>query len=621
MRCRPSGPAWALSHRRLRHVRDQSGLDVLGDLRLRERGHRNQHHSCRAAEPLLPSCRPTVASPRHSILATCHRPSRSNGIAGGDPTQRGASRQTRPRYADASADFPAKCGGGPAAGGARADRPLRHLRDQSRQHVRRRLRIHERQSRPADRPARSFEHVLTRLRAIAASRRRSSPARCETPSPSEASRTARSWSGACSIVRARVAVANPAIATKCDDPPLPPSPPPPEPTPPPEPPNPAPPPPPPKPSEGGLFATCVLRLGGTTYDAIFGYANGSQDDVIVPIGRRNLVTPAPINRGQPSTFRPGVVLVAFTVHNIPRTRELTWTVSLRTGETRTATASARFPRNCITAPPAPSADLVLQKSVADAQVSAGQRVTYTIHVVNRGPEHCAGRQDRRRRRPEARAPLRVVDERQLHDFRPTGFLPCCPAAAGDRCHRRSRGTSEGFWHDQKRGRGNTQSARSDTWQQRRLCGDSRHWRERRNHAWLHRLTDLGNGERSSTHGRRSLRRPSSSPPVSPPRRRPGAPHSPGEVPLSGINHLSRWAYVLRRVKAHRQPNANSRSVGVIRAVTPEGKTNLVLAYADTTRRNAAIVDPGAALRRFPTAGRGGCREAPSATCTSSAPAS
>jgi uncharacterized repeat protein (TIGR01451 family) len=186
-------------------------------------------------------------------------------------------------------------------------------------------------------------------------------------------------------VRARVAVANTALPTKCDEPPLPPPPPPPEPTPPPEPPNPAPPPPPPKPPESGLFATCILRLGAPTYTAIFGYANGSQDDVIIPIGRRNLVAPAPIDRGQPSVFRPGVVLVAFTVRNVPRTQELRWRVSLRNGEVRMATASARFPRNCITAPPAPSADLVLTKSAKPTHVSAGQRVTYTVHVINRGP--------------------------------------------------------------------------------------------------------------------------------------------------------------------------------------------------------------------------------------------
>jgi uncharacterized repeat protein (TIGR01451 family) len=170
----------------------------------------------------------------------------------------------------------------------------------------------------------------------------------------------------------RVAVANESLLSKCDETPLPP------------------PPPPPKPPESGLFATCVLRLGAPTYTAIFGYANASGNDVIIPIGRQNLVAPAPINRGQPNVFRPGVVLVAFTVDNVPRTRRLTWRVSLSNGEVRTATVSARFPRNCVTAPPAPSADLVLQKSVADAQVSAGQRVTYKIHVVNRGPNIAVG---------------------------------------------------------------------------------------------------------------------------------------------------------------------------------------------------------------------------------------
>jgi hypothetical protein len=59
---------------------------------------------------------------------------------------------------------------------------------------------------------------------------------------------------------------------------------------------------------------------------------------------------------------------------------------------------------------------------------------------------------------------------------------------------------------------------------------------------------------------------------------------PPEVRLSGVNHLSRWAFVLRRVNAHRQPAATARTVGVLRALTAERKTNLVLAYA--SRRDA-----------------------------------
>ena len=65
----------------------------------------------------------------------------------------------------------------------------------------------------------------------------------------------------------------------------------------------------------------------------------------------------------------------------------------------------------------------------------------------------------------------------------------------------------------------------------------------------------------------------------------GQPTPPHDVQLSGVNHVSRWAYVLRRVNAQRQPSISSRALGVIRAVTPEGKTNLVLAYA--SRRDAA----------------------------------
>jgi hypothetical protein len=63
----------------------------------------------------------------------------------------------------------------------------------------------------------------------------------------------------------------------------------------------------------------------------------------------------------------------------------------------------------------------------------------------------------------------------------------------------------------------------------------------------------------------------------------GAPD--GWTQLSDNSHPSRWAYVLRRVTARGHPSARARAVGVIRTVTPEGRTNLVLAYA--TRRDAA----------------------------------
>jgi uncharacterized repeat protein (TIGR01451 family) len=183
----------------------------------------------------------------------------------------------------------------------------------------------------------------------------------------------------------RWAVASRYIPQKCDQPPIPPDPPLPEPEPPIEPPTPEPPPPDPAPNESGIFATCLLRPGSTTFDAVFGYANANQDDVLIPIGRRNLVTPRPIDRGQPSVFRPGVVLNAFAVKNVPRTQDVTWRVVGPSGAIRTATASGRLERNCITAPAPPSSDLVLTKTVDDAQLTAGQRGTFRIHVLNRGP--------------------------------------------------------------------------------------------------------------------------------------------------------------------------------------------------------------------------------------------
>jgi uncharacterized repeat protein (TIGR01451 family) len=169
------------------------------------------------------------------------------------------------------------------------------------------------------------------------------------------------------FVNVRAAVASQVHPTKCNGPP-------------------DPPPPGPKPPQSGLFATCVLRVGHPrTYDAMFGYVNASEQIVTIPVGRQNLMIPAPINRGQPSVFRPGIVRHAFTVRNVPRGKDLTWTVRVPNGEIRTATATARYPRNCITAPIASVADLVLRKTVPRGEVRAGQRVTYTIQVLNRGP--------------------------------------------------------------------------------------------------------------------------------------------------------------------------------------------------------------------------------------------
>jgi len=54
---------------------------------------------------------------------------------------------------------------------------------------------------------------------------------------------------------------------------------------------------------------------------------------------------------------------------------------------------------------------------------------------------------------------------------------------------------------------------------------------------------------------------------------------PAEVPLSGVGNLSRWAYVLERATVREEPSTTAPQIGLLRTVTPEGETNLVLLYA------------------------------------------
>jgi L,D-transpeptidase-like protein len=57
------------------------------------------------------------------------------------------------------------------------------------------------------------------------------------------------------------------------------------------------------------------------------------------------------------------------------------------------------------------------------------------------------------------------------------------------------------------------------------------------------------------------------------------PPLPAQVQLSGVDNVYRWAYVLRRVVAREEPSSASNAVGLVRTVTPEQETNLVLTYA------------------------------------------
>ena len=75
------------------------------------------------------------------------------------------------------------------------------------------------------------------------------------------------------------------------------------------------------------IAPLCVRREGQRYTAVFSYANLTRSDVIIPVGSANGVNPAPTNRGQPVTFRPGVVLFAFAVPDVPVSQNVTWTVS------------------------------------------------------------------------------------------------------------------------------------------------------------------------------------------------------------------------------------------------------------------------------------------------------
>jgi uncharacterized repeat protein (TIGR01451 family) len=148
------------------------------------------------------------------------------------------------------------------------------------------------------------------------------------------------------------------------------------------PPAPSPPPTAPQPLPLGVSVACVTNHG-SHYDASFGYVNDNVDVVSVPIGSANAVSPGPAGQGQPDTFHPGFLRIAFTVHGVNSAHAVTWTVSFA-GEKRVATATAAFPHKCLTAPPDPVANASVRKRATPRTVMVGERVRFTITVRNTG---------------------------------------------------------------------------------------------------------------------------------------------------------------------------------------------------------------------------------------------
>src|SRR5712691_9031478 len=73
-----------------------------------------------------------------------------------------------------------------------------------------------------------------------------------------------------------------------------------------------------------VSVTCVTNHSGS-FDASFGYQNDNAVAVNVPIGNENFFAPGLPNRGQPTTFQPGVHQSAFTITGIANGTTLTWT--------------------------------------------------------------------------------------------------------------------------------------------------------------------------------------------------------------------------------------------------------------------------------------------------------
>jgi RHS repeat-associated protein len=87
------------------------------------------------------------------------------------------------------------------------------------------------------------------------------------------------------------------------------------------------------------FLDCVINNGGGSYTARFGYENVNTVNVTIPVGTDNNFTPAPVDRGQTTTFIPGHQHFVFDVP-FNGSGNLLWTLKGPDNGTRTATASS-----------------------------------------------------------------------------------------------------------------------------------------------------------------------------------------------------------------------------------------------------------------------------------------
>ncbi len=84
------------------------------------------------------------------------------------------------------------------------------------------------------------------------------------------------------------------------------------------------------------YLSCV-RVGSTSYQAVFGYSTNSKSTLSIPIGANNYMTPSSLNGVQVTQFNPGGNGAAFATPGIAIGQSVSWTVN---GSRATATAQS-----------------------------------------------------------------------------------------------------------------------------------------------------------------------------------------------------------------------------------------------------------------------------------------
>lgn len=90
-------------------------------------------------------------------------------------------------------------------------------------------------------------------------------------------------------------------------------------------------------------------VSGTTLTCWFGYTSANSGLHVVPLGGANFFIPGPINRGQPTTYQPGVHRKVFSAtQDISSSSQLSWTLGIAN--------AVCSPENAIHLSPAPNFD-------------------------------------------------------------------------------------------------------------------------------------------------------------------------------------------------------------------------------------------------------------------------